>query len=240
VTAYTFGDTDLAQERLGLVADTFATPTRQLLEDLPPGGRRYLVDLGCGPGYTTALLRERFPHSFLTGIDASEAMAAVARSRVPDAAFVVRDVTVPLGLPAHLVYARLLLGHLPEPAAALQHWAEALLPGGILVCEEPVRYRSDDVLFTRYEQAVTAVVAANGATLWAGPAIEIDPRACARVLDRVVEHDVPVTRAAAMFWRNAVNWGGDADLIDALRAVESSDSTETVTWEIRQTIWTKR
>ena len=60
--SYAFGDSALARERLGIVADTFAAPTRALLRDLPPGGRRYVVDLGCGPGYTTALLCEAFPH----------------------------------------------------------------------------------------------------------------------------------------------------------------------------------
>jgi trans-aconitate 2-methyltransferase len=242
VTSYAFGDTDLARERLGLVADTFAAPTRQLLRDLPAGGRRYIVDLGCGPGYTTALLRERFPHSFTTGIDASEAMTTAARGRVadPDAHFVVADVTASLLLPAHIVYARLLLGHLPDPSIALAHWANALLPAGVLVCEEPVRYRSDDPLFARYEEAVTAVVAQQGATLWAGPALDDDPPRCKRAIDRVVEHPVRASRAAAMFWRNAVTWNGDAALVEALRAIEAADGDDTVMWEIRQTAWVKR
>ena len=43
-----------------LVADTFAAPTRALLADLPSTLGRYVLDLGCGPGYTTALLRDAF------------------------------------------------------------------------------------------------------------------------------------------------------------------------------------
>jgi SAM-dependent methyltransferase len=237
VTSYTFGDTELARERLGLVADTFADPTRALLRDLPPGTRRYVVDLGCGPGYSTALLLERFPTGFITGVDASPAMVADARARVPGAHFAVGDVTTPVHLPAHLVYARLLLGHLPDPAGALAHWAAALLPAGVLACEEPVRYRSDDPMFARYEEMVTAVVAARGATLWAGPALDGDPPGCARVLDRIVEHPVPAGRAAAMFWRNAVTWNGPVDLVDSLRAIETDGRAEVVMWEIRQTVW---
>lgn len=68
---YAFGDTDLARERLALVAATFEAPTDALLHDLPSGAYRYVVDMGCGPGFTTALLREMVPHSFTTGIDAS-------------------------------------------------------------------------------------------------------------------------------------------------------------------------
>jgi trans-aconitate 2-methyltransferase len=237
--SYAFGDTDIARERLGIVADTFASPTRALLRDLPPGGRRYVVDLGCGPGYTTALLCDAFPHGFVTGLDASDAMVAEARERFPEAMFAVADVTTPLRLPAHLVYARLLLGHLPDPENALAHWSTALLTGGLLVCEEPVRYRSDHPVFARYEEAVTAAVAARGANLWAGPALDNDPPQCARFIDRVVEYPVPAARAAAMFWRNAATWGGDAELVDALRRIERDGDEGTVLWELRQTGWVK-
>jgi SAM-dependent methyltransferase len=237
VTAYAFGDTNLARERLGLVADTFEAPTRSLLSELPDAGYRYVLDMGCGPGYTTALLREIIPHSFTTGIDASEAMVAEAVERVPDAHFVVGDVTAPLPLPAHLVYARLLLGHLPDPASALANWAAPLRVGGLVVCEEPVRYRSADPTFARYEDAVTAVVSARGATLWAGPALDADPPGCRRMIDRVVEHPVPAARAAAMFWRNAVTWDGDAELIETLQEIERAGRNDVVMWELRQTVW---
>jgi trans-aconitate 2-methyltransferase len=239
VVTYAFGDTDLARERLGLVADTFAAPTRTLLRDLPSGGYRYVVDMGCGTGFTTALLREAMPHSFTTGIDSSPAMIAEARERVPDAFFAVADVTAALSLPAHLVYARLLLGHLPDPAAALATWAVALRVGGLVVCEEPVCYRSDEPVFARYEDVVTAVVAARGATLWAGPALDDDPPGCRRALERVVEHPVPAARAAAMFWRNAATWGGEPDLVAALREIERAKRADVVMWELRQTVWVK-
>jgi trans-aconitate 2-methyltransferase len=236
---YAFGDTDLARERLALVADTFEPPTRALLRDVPAAGYRYVIDMGCGPGFTTALLRDAVPHSFATGIDASPAMIAEARERVPDAHFVVADVTAPLSLPAQLIYSRLLLGHLPDPGAALATWAAALRPGGIVVCEEPVRYRGDDPVFARYEEAVTAVVVARGATLWAGPVLDGDPPKCRRILDRVVEHPVPAARAAAMFWRNAATWGGEADLVGALADIEHSERADPVMWELRQTVWTR-
>ena len=226
-TSYAFGDSDLARERLAIVADTFDAPTRALLEALPPMQPRYVIDMGCGPGHTSALLRERFPHSEVTGLDASRAMIDEARRRVPGAGFAVADVTEPLRLPADVVYARLLLGHLPDPRGALACWTAALRPPGLLVCEEPVRYRSDDPLLARYEAAVTAVVAARGATLWAGPVLDADPHGCVRRLDRVVEHPVRAGRAAAMFWRNAVTWGAEvADapfLVEHLRALEAED-----------------
>ncbi len=133
---YTFGDNELARERLALVADTFAEPTRAFLGGLPPGTRRYIVDVGCGPGFTTELLRAAFPDGFVTGFDSSAAMVAEARARVPTANvfFVEGDVMAPLRLPAHFLFSRLLLGHLPEPARALANWFDAVLGGGVLAC----------------------------------------------------------------------------------------------------------
>ena len=243
VPQYSFGDSDIARERLAIVADTFEAPTRALLGDLPPMQPRYVIDMGCGPGHAAALLQVRFPHSEVTGFDASAAMVDEARVRVPSAWFTVADVTEPLRLPADVVYARLLLGHLPDPAGALARWAAAIRPPGLIVCEEPVRYVSDDPLFTRYEAAVTSVVAARGATLWAGPVLDADPPGCERILDRVVEHPVGAGRAAAMFWRNAVTWSDEVSdasgLIDLLRTLEADDPDDVVRWEIRQTVWSR-
>jgi len=240
---YSFGDSDIARERMAIVADTFAAPTRALLADLPPMQPRYVLDMGCGPGHSTALLRVRFPHSEVTGLDESPAMVEEARGRVPSAWFTVADVTATLRLPADVVYARMMLGHLVEPDVALARWAAAIRPPGLIVCEEPVRYHSDDPLFTRYEAAVTAVVAARGATLWAGPVLDGDPPGCVRILDRVVEHPVRAGRAAAMFWRNAVTWGdevaGSEQLIERLRTLEADDPDDDVHWELRQTVWSR-
>ena len=242
-STYAFGDSDIARERLALVADTFELPTRRLLDDLPPMQPRYVVDMGCGPGHGAALLRVRYPHSEVTGLDRSEAMVEEARGRVPGAWFTVADVTEPLRLPADVVYSRLLLGHLPDPALALARWAAAIRPPGLIVCEEPVRYRSDNALFARYEAAVTAVVASRGATLWAGPVLDADPPGCTRIIDRIVEHPVRAGHAAAMFWRNAVTWGDEIDdsarLIDELRTLEAADPDEVVQWELRQTVWSR-
>jgi SAM-dependent methyltransferase len=242
-TQYSFGDSEIARERLAIVADAFEAPTRRLLADLPPMQPRYVIDMGCGPGHGSVLLQERFPHSEVTGLDISIAMVEDARGRAPSAWFTVADVTEPLRLPADVVYSRLLLGHLADPAAALGRWVAAIRPPGLIVCEEPVRYVSDDPLFTRYEAAVTAVVAARGATLWAGPVLDADPPGCVRILDRIVEQPVRKGRAAAMFWRNAVTWGDEvaeaAQLIEHLRTLEADDPDDAVRWELRQTVWSR-
>ena len=51
-----------------------------------------VVDLGCGPGNSTAVLASRWPDAHLLGIDSSPEMIAQARTALPSATFEVADV----------------------------------------------------------------------------------------------------------------------------------------------------
>ena len=107
-----------------------------------------------------------------------------------------------------------------------------------------MRYRSDDPLFARYEEAVTAVVAARGATLWAGPAL--DERSAglrARLLDRVVEHPVRggARRGDVLAQRGHVGDEVPAGAISSSSCAGSKPRIPTTTsmWELRQTVWSR-
>jgi malonyl-CoA O-methyltransferase len=51
-----------------------------------------ILELGCGTGYLTALLRERFPEAAIEAVDFAPAMIARASERVPDIRFVTCDI----------------------------------------------------------------------------------------------------------------------------------------------------
>ena len=51
-----------------------------------------ILDLGCGPGNVTRLLKNRFPESQITAIDLAPNMIEVARKQLPDIDFSVMDV----------------------------------------------------------------------------------------------------------------------------------------------------
>jgi SAM-dependent methyltransferase len=63
----------------------------QMFAELPPGR---VLDIGCGTGWLTQLLR-----GSIVALDQSEAMLELARRRVPDAVFVLADIP-PLPFPA--------------------------------------------------------------------------------------------------------------------------------------------
>ena len=259
---YTFGDNDLAAERLDHVAATFAGTTRALLERIARYvvARARIADLGCGPGHTTALLHEMFPSGTIVGVDASREFAARARNRVPAATIVLGDALALDALdldvlpPYDLIYARYLLAHLPDVERAIHTWCAALAPGGVLVLEEPESIASTDPDFARYEQIASALVQATDGVFYAGPSITAVslPSGIERLVDESIAIDVTGSEAAAMFWRNAAVWRDDAvaaglatgDEIDALvarmREREGTDTTRgLLDWRQRQKALTR-
>ncbi len=67
-------------------------PAVELLARVPLENIKYVADLGCGPGNSTALLHQRWPAARITGIDSSPAMIAEARSALRDCQFVEADI----------------------------------------------------------------------------------------------------------------------------------------------------
>ncbi|WP_369372098.1 methyltransferase domain-containing protein [Promicromonospora sp. Populi] len=58
-----------------------------------PGSPATVVDLGCGPGHLTAVLRARWPEARVTGVDASPAMIERARAADPATDYVLADLS---------------------------------------------------------------------------------------------------------------------------------------------------
>ncbi len=62
-------------------------PANDLLAAVPTIEVEFAVDLGCGPGNSTELLRKRYPSAEILGIDSSAEMIAQAHDRLPNCRF---------------------------------------------------------------------------------------------------------------------------------------------------------
>jgi len=142
---YALGRSREEYERLRGQARGWETATGRLLDEigLAPGAR--CLDAGCGPGETMRLMAQRVgPAGSVLGIDldaplGTDAVAMLHASGHRQCRFQVHDVTSPVPLPAapfDLVYARLLLFHLPERVAVLARLWDAVAPGGHLVVQD--------------------------------------------------------------------------------------------------------
>src|ERR1700689_1980790 len=91
---YTFGDNDATSRRLRRSAELYDPETRELLERSGVREPKLAVDLGCGPGWSTQLVRKVLHPRRTIGVDASERYVAEAReNHGTKMEFAVHDVT---------------------------------------------------------------------------------------------------------------------------------------------------
>jgi len=203
---YTYGDSEIAGERLRLLAEVYGSSSLAFLRELVERPIGVAVDLGCGPGGTTALLAEALTPERLIGVDRSERFLEEASGVVAGAEFVVHDVSdvpFPWGR-ADLLYCRFVLGHLPEPMDVLESWVTQLEPGGIVAVEEYERIESSHPVVARYLEISEAMVAAEGATLRLGPVLDAASSLpdAEVVVNGVVTFDPGAARIARIFLLN--------------------------------------
>jgi SAM-dependent methyltransferase len=142
---YVLGHSTQEYQRLRAQARSWSRATERLLDEtgLVPGAR--CLDAGCGPGETMRLLADRVGVSGeVLGIDVDGALAEATRFALHAEGYeqcdvVVHDVTEDVPLPRapfDLVYARLLLFHLPERVTVLRRLWDAVAPGGHLLVQD--------------------------------------------------------------------------------------------------------
>ncbi|WP_405011870.1 methyltransferase domain-containing protein [Kitasatospora sp. NBC_01539] len=122
-------------------ADERTRPLRELVARMPAlPAAPVVLDIGCGPGNSTAVLRDRWPDAHLTGVDDSAAMLDTARTTgEPGAAYLLADARTwdPAPAAPDAIVSNAALQWLPGHLALLPRWAAALRPGGVLALQVP-------------------------------------------------------------------------------------------------------
>jgi trans-aconitate 2-methyltransferase len=118
--------------------DERTRPVRDLLAAVPTRSPERAIDLGCGPGNSTAVLREQFPNASIRGLDSSAAMIEAARGRLPDVPFEVG--AIQSWQPSErydVILANAVVQWLPDHAALLPRLVSVLREGGSLAIQMP-------------------------------------------------------------------------------------------------------
>jgi SAM-dependent methyltransferase len=242
---YTYGDSELAADRLDVVARMFEPSSRRFIEQLGPRGPELAVDLGCGPGHTTRLLADALSPRRTVGLDrASAFLERARRGAAPGMDFLIHDVSVtpfPVG-PADILSCRLLLAHLPDRAGVVDRWIGQLVPRGVMLIDEIEKIETDEPSFAAYLALAAGVVERAGGRLIAGPELAAmsDPAAGARVADEVATLSISTADAATVFHMNlsVLVESGEVDpkpeLAEAIAAIAAGGSGGGIVWTQRQ------
>ena len=116
-------------------------PALDLLAQVPLAAANHVVDLGCGPGNVTTILRQRFPDADILGVDGSVDMLAKARAAAPDCRFAVGDFTTwAPETPPDLIYSNAALHWVTDHESLFPRLLTLLAPGGVLAIQMPAMH----------------------------------------------------------------------------------------------------
>ncbi|MBN8905884.1 MAG: trans-aconitate 2-methyltransferase [Rhodospirillales bacterium] len=116
-------------------------PALDLLAQVPLATPTRVVDLGCGHGNVTTILRQRFPAAEIVGVDSSPDMLAKARSAAPDCRFVQGDfATWRPEAPPDLIYSNAALHWVGAHETLFPRLFGLLAPGGVLAVQMPAMH----------------------------------------------------------------------------------------------------
>jgi len=135
-------------------ADARTLPAIDLLSRIGLAVARRIVDLGCGPGNSTAPLKARWPDAAVTGVDSSEELLAAGRRDHPGIDFVKGDIANWTATePTDVVFANASLQWVGDHERLMPRLFAQLAPGGVLAVQMP---RNHDFATHRLMRQVAA------------------------------------------------------------------------------------
>ena len=123
-------------------ADQRLRPALDLLAQVGLSAPARVVDLGCGPGNVSSILKQRFPQADVLGVDGSEAMLAKARAAAPDCRFEQGDFSTwtPGGPAPDLIYSNAALHWVSGHQSLFPRLVSLLPSGGVLAVQMPAMH----------------------------------------------------------------------------------------------------
>lgn len=116
-------------------------PARDLCAAIPLNRAERIIDVGCGIGNSTAVLKARYPDAHVAGADMSESMLAAARRDHPELEFIRFDATKDFSRLEggyDVVFSNACIQWIPDHPGLLRNMMGILKPGGVLAVQTPM------------------------------------------------------------------------------------------------------
>ena len=120
-------------------------PCRDLVSRVNVADLRRVVDLGCGPGNSSAILGERWPNAEIEGVDSSSAMIDVARREQPRRRWLLRDISewaVNEQQQFDLVFSNAALHWVPNHTEVIPQLLDHVTKGGAFAMQIPADFEA--------------------------------------------------------------------------------------------------
>ena len=113
-------------------------PAIDLLSLIPKFTPECAVDLGCGPGFATAMIARNFPHAEIVGVDQDEEALQIARALLPGIRFDQLDIGrwTPIK-PYDLIFSNGALKSIPNHRRLLPKLLSSVKSGGYIALQIP-------------------------------------------------------------------------------------------------------
>jgi ubiquinone/menaquinone biosynthesis C-methylase UbiE len=143
MSTYALGHADVEVQRLLLQGQLYNDYTEHALRLAGLRSGMRVLDVGCGPGDVSFIAAGLVgPTGSVLGVDAAPEMIELARGRAAEKGLSAVQFTqavidaIALDEPVDAVVGRLILMHLPEPAAAVRRLSALVRPGGVIAFSE--------------------------------------------------------------------------------------------------------
>jgi trans-aconitate 2-methyltransferase len=248
---YTFGTSKKAANRLKEIAKYFNPLAYDFIRQFLQKPVRTALDLGCGPGFTTNMLKQATGCKHVYGFDLSDFFLKQAGTRYPAYHFIKHDVTdTPFPINADIIYTRFLLSHLKNAVKIVDNWTAELPAGGLLFLDEVEDVLTEVNVFKKYLAANCGLIASQGAELYIGKTIGQAAYAGNVVCNESALLPVLDKHAAAWFYPNTITiWekeeyirkqltqGEREDISCKLEKIMTSKSNNSrIIWKMRRVV----
>ena len=118
-------------------------PAIDLIARMNIADPKNMIDLGCGPGNSTEMLKLRWPSATVAGLDSSPEMIASAKQRYPEQKWLLGDLATWCdGAFYDVVFSNAALHWIPDHAGLVPRLMSQVAPGGALAFQIPTSSKS--------------------------------------------------------------------------------------------------